>query len=90
MKQMVGMFVTSFPDLKATTSELIAEDDKVVGLMTATGTHTGEFMGIPASGKSFTMSEIHVVRIVEGLAVEHWGVTDDLSTTQQIGAIPSQ
>ena len=42
MKQMVGIFMSSFSDLKATINELIAEDDKVVGIMTTTGTHTGE------------------------------------------------
>ena len=89
MKQMMGMIFSAFPDLKSTVGELVAEGDKVVGTMTNTGTHKGEFMGIPASGKQVSFSEIHMVRIANGKAVEHWGLSDDLSMMQQIGAIPA-
>ena len=89
MKQTLEMFTSAFPDLRSTIDELIAEDDKVVGVMTTTGTHQGEFMGTPASGKQIKVTEIHVVRIVNGKAVEHWGLQEDLSLMQQIGAMPS-
>ena len=89
MKQFMGMFFSAFPDLKSTVGEMVAEGDKVVGFMTTTGTHKGDFMGIPASGKQFTMSEIHMVRIANGKAVEHWGLADDMAMMQQIGAIPA-
>ncbi len=51
MKQMMGMFFSAFPDLTSSVEQLVAEGDVVVGVMTTTGTHRGEFMGIPASGK---------------------------------------
>ena len=51
LKQMMGMFFSAFPDLNSSVEQLVAEGDVVVGVMTTTGTHRGEFMGIPASGK---------------------------------------
>ena len=89
MKQMISMFRAACPDLSSTTDFLVAEGDLVVGRHTARGTQTGELMGIPASGKQFEMSEIHIVRIVDGKAVEHWGVADQMSMMQQLGVIPS-
>ena len=91
MKQMVGMFAGAFPDMRVTVNHLIAEGDMVVGMMTmSSGTQKTEFMGIPATGKSFEISEIHIVRIVNGQAVEHWGLADDMSMMQQLGVMPSQ
>ena len=89
MKQMMGMFFSAFPDLNSRVEQLVAEGDKVVGVMTTTGTHRGEFMGIPPSGKKISITEIHMVRIVNGKAVEHWGLSDDMAMMQQLGAIPT-
>ena len=73
MKQMMGMFFSAFPDLTTTVEQLVAEGDKVVGVMTTTGTHRGEFMGIPPSGKKVSFTEFHMVRIVNGKAVSIGG-----------------
>ena len=89
MKQMMGMFFAAFPDLSSNVIQLVAEGDLVVGVMTTTGTHKGEFMGVPATGKRFSMTEVHMVRVVDGKAVEHWGVGDSMAMMQQLGAIPS-
>ena len=89
MKQMMSMFRAACPDLVSTTDFLVAEGDLVVGRHTTRGTQTGELMGIPATGKSFEISEIHIVRIVDGKALEHWGVEDTMSMMQQLGVIPS-
>ena len=86
---MMGMFFSAFPDLHSTIDQLIAEGDIVAGRMTTTGTHRGEFMGIPPTGKRVTFSEIHIVRIADGKAVEHWGNSDDLGMMQQLGVIPT-
>jgi hypothetical protein len=51
IKQMMNMFYSAFPDLKVTVNQLVAERDLVMGHMTTEGTQTGEFMGIPDSGK---------------------------------------
>ena len=89
MKQMMGMFFAAFPDLQVTVDQLIAEGDIVAGRMITTGTHQGEFMGIAAKGKRMTISEMHMVRIENGKAVEHWGNSDDLAMMQQLGVIPA-
>ena len=79
----------AFPDLHVTVEDLIAEGDKIVGRVTLTGTHQGELLGIPATGKKVAFSEIHIVRISNGKAVEHWEIADIMSMMQQLGVIPS-
>ena len=84
------MLRSAFPDLKATIEDTIAEGDKVVIRMTWRGTHTGgEFMGIPATGKSVSIGVIDIIRISGGKAVEHWGQMDSMLMMQQLGAIPA-
>lgn len=90
MKQLMSMFFSAFPDLHATIDVLVAEGDLVVGRMTNTGTHTGDFMGIPATGKKVSFTETHIVRIADGKAVEHWGNQDDMGMMQQLGVIPAE
>ena len=88
MKQMMGMFFGVFPDLHSSIDVLVAEGDIVAGRMTTTGTHKGDFMGIPATGKKVTFTETHIVRIAKGKAVEHWGNSDDMAMMQQLAARP--
>lgn len=76
---------TAFPDLKVTVEDSVAEDDKVWVRVTCRGTHLGQFKGLPPTGKSFEITEIHIVRIENGKGVEHWGVADTLGLMQQIG-----
>ena len=90
MKQLMSMFFSAFPDLHATIDVLVAEGDLVVGLITNTGTHTGDFMGIPATGKKVSFTETHIVRIADGKAVEHWGNQDDMGMMQPLGVIPAE
>ena len=65
----------------------MAEEDKVATRKTFHGTHRGEFMSIPPSGRSVSMALIDVVRITDGRVVEHWSVADNLSMMQQLGVI---
>jgi predicted ester cyclase len=88
LKQLIGMFKGASPDLKVTYEDMIAEGDKVVMRVTNTGTHKGEMMGIPASGKSVNFSEIHIMRVAGGKFAEHWGLEDNMALMQQIGAMP--
>lgn len=79
----------SFPDMKVTTEDLIAEGDKVVERWTQTQTHTGEsFMNIPASGKPISFTGISIYRIADGKIVEHWANMDMFGMMAQLGAIP--
>jgi len=52
------------------------------------GTHSGECMGVPATGKQVNVSAIDIFRFADGKLVEHWGVTDAMALMQQFGAIP--
>ena len=88
MKEMMGMFFAAFPDLDATIDILVAEGDLVAARMTNTGTHTGDFMGVPASGKQVSISGINIFRISGGKIVEHWVNYDAMGLMQQIGAMP--
>ena len=89
VKVLATMLRSAFPDLKATIEDTIAEGDKVVIRMTWSGTHKGEFMGIPATGKRVSIGVIDVIRIDGGKFVEHWGQMDSMGMMQQIGAIPA-
>ena len=88
-KLMFTMLRNAFPNFKATIEHLIAEGDKVVLHMTWAGTHKGEFMGIPPTGKSISIGVIDILRIAEGQFVEHWGVMDQMAMMQQLGVIPT-
>ncbi len=79
----------AFPDLRMSVQEIIASGDKTVARVTATGTQTGDWMGMPASGRRVDVQLIDIMGFDDGgLICEHWGVMDMLSMLQQLGAIP--
>jgi steroid delta-isomerase-like uncharacterized protein len=82
-------FMNAFPDSRVTIDDMIAEGDQVVTKKTFTGTHTGEFAGIPATGKPVTLQFVDIMRLRDGKIVEHWNCIDQLSFMQQIGVIPT-
>ena len=88
MRQAMEVFLGAFPDIQSDLTFLVAEGDIVVGHQITTGTHQGELMGIPPTGKKIEMAEIHAVRIKDGKAVEHWGLSDDAAMMQQLGVTP--
>jgi predicted ester cyclase len=59
-----------------------------VGYVRASGTMSGDFMGMPASGKSAAWEEIHIGRFAGGKMAEHWGVLDRMGMLQQLGFVP--
>lgn len=69
--------------------DLVAEGDKVVGRITAYGTHVGELFGIPATGKQIRLSAIAIWRIRDGQIIEHWHEADTLGLMQQLGVAPT-
>jgi predicted ester cyclase len=81
------MFRVAFPDLEKTTEYMLADGDMVVDRVLVRGTHQGDFMGSPATGKSVTISEMHIARVADGKIVERWGEWDQLALLQQVGAI---
>ena len=88
-KQLVTLYRNAFPDLHFTIDEQIAEGDKVVTRWTADGTNKGELLGMPATGKSSTVTGIVVDRIANGKIAESWGIFDQFGMMQQLGVIPT-
>jgi steroid delta-isomerase-like uncharacterized protein len=84
----VSAFMTAFPDLQFEIDDLVADGDRVASRMTARATHTGEYMGMPATGKTVSCSVFGFARVSDGKLVEHWGVTDELHLMQQVGLVP--
>ena len=76
-------------DPQFTIEDVIAEDDKVVVRWTNSGTHTGAFLGIPPTGRSFSIAGIDVYRIEEGKLAEHWHVVDMYGQMVQLGLLPA-
>jgi steroid delta-isomerase-like uncharacterized protein len=89
VKQFVSMAMQAFPDLHYTVEDLLAEGDKIVARITISGTQQGAFMGIPATGKHATISDIEIFRIAGGKAVENWVQADFLGLLQQLGVVPA-
>jgi steroid delta-isomerase-like uncharacterized protein len=90
VKQFFHMYRAAFPDLRMEPQDILTSGDKVVARTRATGTNQGEFMGMPATGKSVDVQLIDIIRFGDdGLAREHWGVFDALGMMQQLGAIPA-
>lgn len=89
MKEVVGLLLRAFPDLQVTIEDLIAEGDKVVSRNFVTGTHRGDYMGLPATGKIVAYDEIFIFRFADGRIAETWGVVDVLSQMRQLGMVPA-
>jgi steroid delta-isomerase-like uncharacterized protein len=88
-KQLFDMMTAGFPDLRFDAEDVLESGDKVVARARVTGTNKGDFMGIAASGKSIDIQAIDILQFgADGLAHEHWGVMDNMSMMQQIGAVP--
>jgi steroid delta-isomerase-like uncharacterized protein len=88
-KVFVGVFRTAFPDLTITVEDLLADGDKVIARFTSRGTHQGDFMGIPATGKQITVTGISIDRFEGDKYVESWVQFDQLTMMQQLGVIPT-
>ena len=87
-KQQFLELVAAFPDLKMMVQDQIAEGDRVVNRVLVRGTHKGEYMGMPGSGKTVEIGGIDILRMVNGKAAERWGYFDDVKLMQQLGAMP--
>ena len=88
LKQYVGGYLAAFPDLHFTIDDLVAEGDKVVWRFTSTGTQTGPFMGMPATGKTGNITGLVMFRLENSRIVEGWVNIDTLGLLQQLGVIP--
>jgi steroid delta-isomerase-like uncharacterized protein len=87
-KQAIIRDTAAFPDTQVTIEDQIAEGDKVMTRWTFRATHSGDFMGMPPSGKRLDVTGVHIHRIAGGKIVEIWAYPDVLGFMQQLGAIP--
>ena len=83
-----AMLRAAFPDLQVTPDEMIGEGDKVSVRATISGTHKGEFMGMPATNKGFKAELIDILEFHDGKVTEHWGQMDQGAILEQLGLAP--
>lgn len=88
LKPYVGAYLTAFPDLHLSIEDLRAEGDRVVWRFKSDGTHTGPFMGMPATGKKSSITGLVIFRLEDSRIVEAWVNIDVLGLLQQLGVIP--
>jgi len=90
LKQAVRRVSAALSDVRMKIEDMIAEDDKVAVRLTAHGTHRGDFMGLTATGKQYSISETHIFHMRDGKVAEHWRDADMLGLMRQLGGLPSQ
>jgi steroid delta-isomerase-like uncharacterized protein len=88
-KQLATMFKAAFPDMQLHIEDEIAEGDQITIRFTAHGTHRGELMGIPATGKEINIGGISMARIAGGKIMERWEEFDMMGMMQQLGVVPT-
>jgi len=87
-RQLGSAFLKAFPDMQWIIEDQVSEGDKVATRLTISGTHRGELLGIPPSGKQVNFTEIAIDRLVGGKIAERWNLVDTLGMMQQLGVIP--
>lgn len=84
--QFFSKFRKAFPDLEVVVDHMVADDDNVAIAYTVTGTHKGDFQGVPATGKKIKARGMQIARFEDGKIAERWGSSDELGILKQIGA----
>ena len=87
LKQLLKRQYQGFPDVHRTLEDIIANKEKVWIRVTITGTHTGEYRGIPPTHTKYTMMAVPIYRIVDGKIIEGWSVWNPLDLFKQLGVI---
>jgi predicted ester cyclase len=81
----IEMARAAFPDYRNPLDFVLADGEFAVSYGRSTGTHRGEYMGIPPTGRSFDVPTFGILRFANGQAVERWGFSDNLAMMQQLG-----
>lgn len=89
LKEVIGAMRAAFPDIHWVLEEMVAEGDMVVSRFVWTGTHCGEFLGIPATGKTVNVKGVVIDRVVDGMMAESRILMDSLGLMQQLGVVPA-
>lgn len=90
LKRTMFWLARVFSDQRWEIHHLIGEGDMVAIHATYHGRHTGDFMGIPPTGREVAYGYVHILRFRDGKAVEHWGVRDDMTLMRQLGVLPDR
>jgi len=88
-KRQVTRFVTAFPDLRFTVQDIVGEKEKLAVAWTISGTHKGEYMGIPSTNKKVSADGITIHHIVNGKIMDSYVSWDALGMIRQLGAVPA-
>lgn len=88
-RQMGQAMLSAFTGGGATVEDMIVDGDMVVSRLTFRGTHTGDLMGLPPTGRSVAIAETVVDRVADGQIVESWRLFDQMTIMQQLGVIPA-
>jgi predicted ester cyclase len=88
VKQLIKLYLDAFSDWSVETHDLIQEGDKVVAHLTYTATHTGDFMGIPATKNRVPVEAIDITRYEGDKVAEHWGLIDSVAMLTGLGVMP--
>jgi steroid delta-isomerase-like uncharacterized protein len=88
LKRAIERVSKGLADAQFTIEDLIAEEDRVAVRLTATARQVGVFMGLPASGRTYSIGEIHIFRVRDGKVSDHWHQFDALGMMRQLGALP--
>lgn len=89
LKRVWEVLLRAFPDIHVAVEETVTEGDRVVSRNTVTGTHRGEYRGLPPTGRTVSYNEIFIFRFADGRITEIRGVVDVLAQLRQLGALPS-
>jgi steroid delta-isomerase-like uncharacterized protein len=87
LKGAFATYLAAFPDVRMTIEDMFAAGDRVAVRFTCYGTHQGQFMGVPPSGKQVTMTAILIHRLANGKMVEDWEWSDQLGVLRQLGLV---
>jgi predicted ester cyclase len=85
--EMLAAYSTGFPDIHLAVEEVAADEQMVAARMSFTGTHTGEFQGIPPTGRKVAFGSVEINRMVDGKVAEHWFQLDQVAVLQQLGLV---
>lgn len=89
-KQFLNDFFEAFPDMHTTIEQIVAENNLVVVFLNGTGTHKGEFHGIPPTNKTVNIRSADLYRVENEIITGHWDVVDQLSLLKETGALLSE
>lgn len=85
VRQLADALLPGIPDMELPIEDLVAEGEKVLARLRVKGTHRGELMGLPATGKRIDIAVLDLFQIRDGVLIEHWALLDNLGMLRQLG-----